>query len=221
VRASGFAEYLLSVQVDPLPVPRVATPLADVPADVLAQVGFPATEFDYYEVSGECASDSIFSSHVVGRSPPSRCTARFTGQYVLLLALHSFRACLCTSDFAPSTVFAFGENQSLASVPGPTIVATAQRPVVIKWRSALPATHILPVDATLLGATAPTRVCVRILPTWVSGHAKGKVVTEWREATVVGLSVGPYCTQVWLVHMKPTLPVLQCATCVHCGPDRH
>lgn len=52
-------------------------------------------------------------------------------------------------NYGKTTIYAYaGKTKSgyKASFPGPTIMATKDRPIKIRWRNKIPGTHILPVD---------------------------------------------------------------------------
>lgn len=51
--------------------------------------------------------------------------------------------------YPKTTIYAYAgktENGYKASFPGPTIIATKDRPVDITWINEIPGKHILPVD---------------------------------------------------------------------------
>jgi len=52
-------------------------------------------------------------------------------------------------DVPPTPMWSYGET-----VPGPTIEARTNRPILIEWVNALPTAHFLPIDHTLHGAGA-------------------------------------------------------------------
>lgn len=55
-------------------------------------------------------------------------------------------------DLSPTTVFAFGVSEDVATVPGPTIVALHGIDTYVTWQNHLPPEHILAWDPTILGA---------------------------------------------------------------------
>ena len=52
-------------------------------------------------------------------------------------------------DLPPTKVFAYGETELTATVPGPTIEAMHGVSTYVTWKNHLPSQHILPVDDTI------------------------------------------------------------------------
>ena len=54
-------------------------------------------------------------------------------------------------DLPPSQVFAYGESEEQATVPGPTIVAMHDVKTYVRWENHLPNHHIFDADDTIGG----------------------------------------------------------------------
>ncbi|KAK9052221.1 hypothetical protein SSX86_028849 [Deinandra increscens subsp. villosa] len=70
-------------------------------------------------------------------------------------------------DLPPTTVFAYGETELTATVPGPTIEALHGVSTDVTWENRLPSKHILPWDPTIPTATPLSKTGV---PTVVHLH---------------------------------------------------
>ncbi|KAL1803407.1 hypothetical protein ACET3Z_032054 [Daucus carota] len=70
-------------------------------------------------------------------------------------------------DLPSTTVFAYGESKSTATVPGPTIETLHGVDTYVTWQNHLPSKHILPWDPTIPTAMSPSN---KGIPTVVHLH---------------------------------------------------
>lgn len=67
-------------------------------------------------------------------------------------------------DLPPTTIFGYN-----GQFPGPTIESRKGEPIYVRWQNALPDEHILPVDTTVYGDTAP----YHLDSVWATTHLHG------------------------------------------------